>query len=48
MENYEAVLEKIKILFEPYFIIQKVLFEDVGYFMFKIFLVAASIGIIFE
>ena len=46
LDNSELVLERIKELFEPYFYIQKVLFEDVGYMMFKIFLVAANPGII--
>ena len=44
IENSENIIEKINILFCPFFIIQKILFEDVGYLMFKIFLLAANPG----
>ena len=45
MTNYDNILKKIKILFEPTFLVQKVLYDDVGYFLFKIFLIASTIGI---
>ena len=44
IENCGSILDKINLLFCPCFFIQRVLFEDVGYLMFKIFLVAASPG----
>lgn len=47
LENYENILKKLKILFEPNFIIQKVLWDDVGYHLFKIILIASEIGIYF-
>jgi hypothetical protein len=47
MLNHESILKKIQILFEPYFLVQKVLYDDVGYYLFKIFLVANKKGKIF-
>lgn len=44
MENYENIIKKLKSLFEPNFIIQKVLWDDVGYYLFKIFLIASQKG----
>lgn len=44
MQNYENIFSKIKSLFEPTFIVQKVLYDDIGFYLFKIFLVAAKIG----
>lgn len=45
MINSENIMKKIKSLFEPYLIVKKVLFDDVGYFLFKIYLVAQTKGI---
>lgn len=47
MENYENIIKKLKNLFEPNFIIQKVLWDDVGYHLFKIFLIASEKGIFY-
>jgi hypothetical protein len=44
LENYENIIRRLKILFEPKFVIQKVLWDDVGYHLFKIFLIAAEKG----
>jgi hypothetical protein len=44
MPNHENILKKIKSLFEPTFLVQKILYDDVGYLLFKIFLFAASKG----
>ena len=40
----ENIIKKLKSLFEPNFIIQKVLWDDVGYYLFKIFLIASQKG----
>lgn len=48
MSNHENILKRIKSLFEPCFIVQKVLYDDVGYYLFKIFLIAAIPGIILK
>ncbi len=45
MTNSDSIVKKIKSLFEPSLIVQKVLYDDVGYFLFKIFLVASKKGI---
>jgi hypothetical protein len=44
MQNSEQILTKIKSLFEPHLLVQRVLYDDVGYYLFKIFLVANSTG----
>jgi hypothetical protein len=46
MTNSDNILKKIKTLFEPFLIVQKVLYDDVGYFVFKIYLIANSKGTI--
>ncbi len=38
--NNQSITKKIQNLFEPNFLVQKVLYDDVGYFLFKIFLIA--------
>ena len=43
--EYENILSKVKFLFEPTFIVQKMLWDDVGYDLFKFYLVAAQRGI---
>ena len=45
ISNSQNIIKKIKSLFEPTFLVQKVLYDDVGYFLFKIFLIANSKGI---
>jgi hypothetical protein len=45
MTNHQNIIKKIKFLFEPTFIVQRVLYDDVGFFLFKIFLIAAVQGI---
>ncbi len=44
MANSDNIFKKIKSLFEPYLIVQKVLYDDVGYFLFKIYLIANAAG----
>jgi hypothetical protein len=44
--NSLIVIKKIKLLFEPYFIIEKIYFDDVGYVIFKIVLKAVKKGVI--
>lgn len=44
LDNYENIIKRLKNLFEPKFVIQKVLWDDVGYHLFKIFLIAAEKG----
>jgi nitrogen regulatory protein PII-like uncharacterized protein len=44
MNNYENIVKKIKTLFEPALVVQKIFYDDVGYFLFKIFVVANSVG----
>jgi hypothetical protein len=44
LENYENIIKRLKNLFEPKFVIQKILWDDVGYHLFKIFLIAAEKG----
>lgn len=45
MSNNEGIVKKIKFLFESTFVVQRVLFDDVGFLLFKIFLVACKKGI---
>lgn len=44
MTNHENVLNKIKILFEPHLIVTKVFYDNVGYYLFKIYLLANEEG----
>lgn len=44
LPNHENIFKKIQNLFEPCLIVQKVLFDDVGYLVFKIFLIAIESG----
>lgn len=44
MPNHEIIFKKIKNLFEPIFFVQKILYDDVGYYLFKIFLFAGTKG----
>ncbi len=46
MPNNQIIIKKIKNLFEPFFLVQKVLYDDVGYLLFKVFLIANTKGII--
>ena len=42
--NNQIILKKIQNLFEPIFLVQKILYDDVGYLLFKVFLIANSKG----
>jgi len=44
LENSEKIIARIKSFFEPYLLVQKILFDDVGYHLFKIFLIACEKG----
>jgi len=41
----DSIINKIKYLFEPSFILQKTLWDDVGYELYKFYLIAALKGI---
>ena len=43
--DVKSMINKIKFLFEPTFILKKTLWDDVGYDLFKFYLVAAETGI---
>jgi hypothetical protein len=42
--DYLIILNKFKGIFEPFFVIDKILYEDVGYFIFKVILTAVKKG----
>jgi hypothetical protein len=42
--EHSNILNKVKYLFEPTFLVQKMLWDDVGYDLFKFYLVAANKG----
>ena len=42
--NYESIFKSIHEIFGKYFEIKKILFDDVGYYLFKIYLKANTIG----
>jgi hypothetical protein len=44
MQKNAAIVQNLKLLFEPYFIIQKIHFDDIGYFIFKLYLKANKTG----
>ncbi len=44
MANSDGLVRKIKSLFEKCFVVQKVVYDDVGYFIFKVYLIANSKG----
>ena len=44
LENSEKIITRIKSFFEPNLLVQKILFDDVGYHLFKIFLIASEKG----
>jgi len=44
LENNEKIASRIKSFFEPNLLVQKILFDDVGYHLFKIFLIAIEKG----
>lgn len=46
LTDYDLVLNKIYSLFEPYFKVENVWFDDIGYLIFKIQLIASKKGIV--
>jgi hypothetical protein len=46
LEDHEVILQKIIKLFESNFVVQKILYDDVGYLVFKIFLISITPGIL--
>jgi len=44
-QENNSILNKVKFLFEPTFLIQKMFWDDVGYDLFKFYLIAACKGI---
>jgi len=43
MENNTKKVEGLKMLFEPGFVVTKILYDDVGFYLFKVFLIASKI-----
>jgi hypothetical protein len=46
MTHYESISKKIKSLFEPTLVVKKILYDDVGYYLFKIYLIANVKGMV--
>lgn len=44
LSNHQAITKKVRSLFEPNFLVQKILYDDVGYYLFKVFLIASKRG----
>ena len=47
LNNSQNIFQKIESMFEPCFIVQKVVYDDVGYYLFKIYLEASRPGLLF-
>ena len=44
LDDWESIFKSIHEIFGKYFEIKKILFDDVGYYLFKIYLIANTIG----
>jgi hypothetical protein len=44
LDNSDKIVNRIKGFFEPNLLVQKILFDDVGYHLFKVFLIAHEKG----
>ena len=44
LDDSENIINKIKNLFDPSFVVSRILFDDVGYLVFKIFLISMTPG----
>lgn len=44
LNSAEMILTRVKNLFEPTLLVQKIFFDDIGYYLFKIFLIGSTKG----
>jgi hypothetical protein len=45
LDKHTAIVNNLKQMFEPYFQVQKLLYDDIGYYIFKVYLIAKKEGI---
>lgn len=44
LEGHKVIIDKLRFLFEPYLKIEKVVYDDIGYLLFKIYMRAVCEG----
>jgi hypothetical protein len=45
LDKHTAIVNNLRQMFEPHFQVQKLLYDDIGYYIFKVYLIAKKKGI---